>query len=286
MKPRVSQVVDATLFLMACGAIALAIMIAGAQADVLQVNIPGCSNLTVTATGQIVTVGCSGVTPPPPTSVTVPNVVGHTHVDAVNALQSATLSVGAVSTQSSGSVPSGSVVSQNPGAGTSALPGTSVALVESTGSGAWSGTCPGFTNTRLLVENWAAPARLFTRDYGGFGADDIVVVQITTGTQASTGNTLRIAAAEWQDPGSQRIAALSDKPCDFVGLPGLGSTVPGNLSPTINFTVVTPYAPFPGYYPILGIPNKTYYFNIKNTPGQCNTPTCNIAVDLVKNGNP
>jgi beta-lactam-binding protein with PASTA domain len=68
---------------------------------------------------------------PPP--VAVPNVVGLTQAAAGTALTAATLTTGAVTQATSATVPAGSVISQNPIAGTLVPPGTGVALVVSSG---------------------------------------------------------------------------------------------------------------------------------------------------------
>ena len=65
--------------------------------------------------------------------VAVPDVVNRTQAAATTALTGAGLALGAVSQQSSATVPSGSVISQNPAAGTGVAAGSAVALVVSTG---------------------------------------------------------------------------------------------------------------------------------------------------------
>jgi subtilase family serine protease len=66
-------------------------------------------------------------------SVSVPNVVGLTQAGATSALTGAGLTVGTVSTASSATVPSGSVISENPLAGTGVTSGSAVNLTISTG---------------------------------------------------------------------------------------------------------------------------------------------------------
>jgi serine protease len=70
----------------------------------------------------------AGVQPIP-----VPSVVGQTQAAATNTLTNAGLAVGTVTNESSTTVPSGSVISQTPAAGASVAPGSTVALVVSTG---------------------------------------------------------------------------------------------------------------------------------------------------------
>src|SRR5439155_1509574 len=65
--------------------------------------------------------------------VAVPDVVNLTQVAATAALAGAGLTVGTVTTASSTTVPAGSVISQNPTAGTQVVVGTPVAFVVSTG---------------------------------------------------------------------------------------------------------------------------------------------------------
>jgi hypothetical protein len=65
--------------------------------------------------------------------VSVPNVVGLTQAGATGALTGAGLTVGTVSTASSATVPSGSVISENPLAGTGVTSGSAVNLTISTG---------------------------------------------------------------------------------------------------------------------------------------------------------
>jgi concanavalin A-like lectin/glucanase superfamily protein/Big-like domain-containing protein/PASTA domain-containing protein len=75
----------------------------------------------------------AGVVPPPPPPVTVPSVVGLTQSAAQTAITGAGLTVGTITTANSSTVPSGSVISQNPTGGTSAPAGSAVALTVSLG---------------------------------------------------------------------------------------------------------------------------------------------------------
>ena len=74
-----------------------------------------------------------------PAPVTVPDVVGQTQAAATTAISGAGLVVGTVTPQSSATVPAGSVISQNPAAGTSVAPGSAVNLVVSLGPAPVSG---------------------------------------------------------------------------------------------------------------------------------------------------
>ena len=64
---------------------------------------------------------------------TVPSIGGLTQAAATSAITAANLTVGTITTQSSATVPSGIVISQNPTGGTLVAPGTSVSFVVSTG---------------------------------------------------------------------------------------------------------------------------------------------------------
>jgi RHS repeat-associated protein len=68
-----------------------------------------------------------------PVMVSVPDVVGQPQADAEAAIIAASLSVGAITTANSDTVPAGSVISQDPVGGTSVAEGSSVNLVVSLG---------------------------------------------------------------------------------------------------------------------------------------------------------
>lgn len=149
-------------------------------------------------------------------------------------------------------------------------------------STAWNGTCPGFDTTALLTMDWNHPARLYTRDVGGFTPRGVVVVQFTTGSVSSTNMLPRIAAAEFSSSPSSRIATLSPTPCDFGPQAALGAAGEGN-SVTMVFALGTGSGY--GYYPVLQL-NTTYYLNIKNSPNATciANGVCDMFIDLVKSG--
>jgi hypothetical protein len=95
---------------------------------------------TPTATTQVApgsAVDLTVSTGPPP--VQVPNVFNVTQAAATTAITNAGLVVGTVTSDSSSTVPAGSVISQTPPAGTSVAPGSAVNLVVSTGPPSGSG---------------------------------------------------------------------------------------------------------------------------------------------------
>ena len=77
-----------------------------------------------------------------PATVSVPNVVNQTQAAATSAITAAGLTVGSVTTQSSPTVASGSVISQNPAAGGSVASGSAVNLVVSSGPASASNRAP------------------------------------------------------------------------------------------------------------------------------------------------
>ena len=86
-----------------------------------------------------------------PAQVTVPNAVGQTQAAAQTAITGAGLTVGAVTTQPSTTVPAGSVISQNPAAGASVAAGSTVALVVSSGPPAVGAPIPTLSEWALLL---------------------------------------------------------------------------------------------------------------------------------------
>ncbi|SPE28736.1 exported hypothetical protein [Candidatus Sulfotelmatomonas gaucii] len=91
--------------------------------------------------------------------VAVPNIVDQTQSDATTAITGAGLIVGNVTSQSSSIVPAGSVISENPAAGTQTTVGSSVSLVLSTGQ-------PPAANQLSLLNNY-----FVTGDYVSAGVN-------------------------------------------------------------------------------------------------------------------
>jgi hypothetical protein len=144
----------------------------------------------------------------------------------------------------------------------------------------WNGTCSGFDNTRLIVMDWNNPTRMLTRNFGGFNANDVIVVQFTTGSLSTTNNLPHITAVEYGSSPSSRQGVLSATPCDFSPQPVIGATSYGN---TITSLFAIGSGTGFGYYPVLQ-PNTTYYVNIKNMPNPncASNANCDMSVDLIK----
>jgi hypothetical protein len=107
------------------------------------------------ATGNEINGAFTGVIEMVPSQddVEVPDVVGMTQSGAESAIESAGLTVGAVSTESSTSIPAGNVISQDPGAGVSVAPNSKVNIVVSTGAAP-----SAIPNPDALSGNWYDPA--------------------------------------------------------------------------------------------------------------------------------
>jgi hypothetical protein len=146
----------------------------------------------------------------------------------------------------------------------------------------WSGRCDGFASTRVIELNWAAPNRQLTANYGGFGTNDALVVQFTTGNVSTTNNLPNITAVEYGSSPSSRTAVLSATPCDFSQQATPGAMSVGN-SVTAVFAIGTGSG-F-GFYPVLTT-NTTYYLNIKNSANAtcASNGVCEMSVDLIKRG--
>jgi len=118
-------------------AITNANLVVGTVTTQSSTTVPSGSVISQTPTsGTQVAVGSSVnlVVSSGPPQVAVPNVVGLTQAAATTAITNANLVVGTVTTQSSTTVPSGSVISQTPTSGTQVAVGSSVNLVVSSGA--------------------------------------------------------------------------------------------------------------------------------------------------------
>ena len=177
---------------------------------------------TNVAPGTVMTITVS-IGPGAPANVNVPNVVGMTQTAAGTALTNASLTVGATTTQSSTTVPSGSVISQNPGAGASVAPGSAVALVISSGapvtppatgglvlalgfeeaSGNVAADSSAAPMNGTLAAGAAAPTRVAAGKYGralSFDGGDSVAIADVTASKLDLTNGMTLEA--WVNPSS------------------------------------------------------------------------------------
>jgi hypothetical protein len=120
-------------------------------------------------------------------------------------------------------------------------------------------------NVKLLQWDWTHPQRQYSESVGGFGPDDIIAVQFTTGSVPTVGSLPRATGAEYRGPPLPRDACFSLLPGDFahpISGPFGGGVLVGQ-SITLVFALQTADM----YYPTLKL-NTTYYLNVRNRDGQ------------------
>ena len=145
--------------------------------------------------------------------VSVPDLSGMTQTDATNALTSAGLKLGTVTQQTSTTVPSGSVISQDPAAGKKVNKGSTVSIVVSTGSPSpspsptptTSPTTSGVAVPNVLgVDSSTAEQQLTALGLGvayrqkpntGQPSGTVVKIQPTAGTVVPAGSTVLLVIA-------------------------------------------------------------------------------------------
>ncbi|MGE4180758.1 MAG: PASTA domain-containing protein [Limisphaerales bacterium] len=145
-----------------------------------------------------------------PVLVAVPDVVGLTQAAAEAAIVGAGLTVGAVATANHPTIPAGEVISQNPVAGASVAPATSVALTISLGAG---------EPALILVEVTPANLELVagqTRQYTAMGTwsdghqEDITSTVTWLSTEFAVASVTAGGLATALDSGSTAIQATRD----------------------------------------------------------------------------
>jgi hypothetical protein len=142
----------------------------------------------------------------------------------------------------------------------------------------------GYAQTVVINETWSAATfpRLYTQNFGGFHANDALIIHFKTGSLTAPGKSGVISLAEWNSPPSSRHATLSASPCDFGdGMqPPFSAAGPTN---TIQLFYSVGGTPVTGGYPVLNT-NTDYYVNIRNMPASsCNSaPACDMFVDFAK----
>jgi hypothetical protein len=141
-----------------------------------------------------------------PGSVRVPGVVGLTQAAASTAIADAGLVVGTVTEQSSATVPTGTVISQSPTAGTTVAVGSSVSIAVSTGS----------------VAYVLSPLSIAFGDQA---------LNLASNSQTITLSSIGDAALPITS-----IALSGTNPTQFTQINNCGSSVPAGGSCTINVT--------------------------------------------------
>jgi beta-lactam-binding protein with PASTA domain len=168
-------------------------------------------------------------------SVSVPNVVGLTQAAASNAIASAGLVVGTVTNAASETVPAGSVISQNPSAGTSVASGSAVDLVVSSGppppaqrtfvspTGADANLCAAAAPCRSFNRAIARAASggevivLASAGYGPANIDKPITIVAVDGVYAGVSVTSGTGIVV--NPGSGRVTLIG------LSINGLGGTI-------------------------------------------------------------
>jgi hypothetical protein len=148
-------------------------------------------------------------------SVAVPNVVGDTQAAAATAITAAGLTVGTVTMQSSGTVTSGNIISENPAAGVSVTKGSAVALAVSSG--------PAMVTVPNVVGDSQAAA---TTAITGAGLTLGMVTMQSSATVAS-GSVISENPAAGTSVASGSPVALAVSTGAAVSTPALGGVVIG-----------------------------------------------------------
>jgi len=143
---------------------------------------------------------------------------------------------------------------------TLSVPGTTTTTGNPTGAL----SCSGFNKTLVIDVAWSsttAATRYVTQQYGGFGANDALVVRFTPPAGASFGSGA-LSGAEYSGPTTTRTGKISTSPCDFstatqFTLYNAFSASTFNLPIQVGGTQLA--------WTMLMAPGTTYYLNIKNT---------------------
>jgi hypothetical protein len=193
---------------------------------------------------------------------------------------------------------------------------TNKSLSYSTGGGGGGGGGGGPVDTsactalgltaKVVVASWNG-AQIDTVNGVGFGPNDALIVQFTTGsfTTSTTGGLGALSGVEFSGPTTPRAGALSTSPCDFtvgmaeyswkskISAPGQcnKTAFSGFTGPSVGFSVAAlgDMTSSSTSCQALLQPNTTYYWNLTNfTPAppngtqQCNQSACNMRITLTK----
>jgi beta-lactam-binding protein with PASTA domain len=163
-----------------------------------------------------------------PAPVTVPNVVGLTEAAARTAITGATLTVGVITTANHATVPLGSIISQNPAAGTSAPVGAAVALVRSLGPvGVTVPNVVGLTEAAARTAVTGATLTvgvITTANHATVPLGSIISQNPAAGTSAPVGAAVALVRSLGPTVGVDGIAPVSIAPAQNINLSSLPST--------------------------------------------------------------
>jgi regulation of enolase protein 1 (concanavalin A-like superfamily) len=164
-----------------------------------------------------------------PATVIVPQLIGLTQSSATAALTSAGLVVGAITNATSNTVPAGSVIDQTPAANTSVAPGTSVALVIS--SGPLPVTIPNVVNltqqdaTAALIAKGLSVGTIATAASDTVASGCVISQTPSAGTIVPSGSSVALTISS--GPSS---TAWKDQDVGTVGVSGSSSFASGTYT--------------------------------------------------------
>jgi beta-lactam-binding protein with PASTA domain/Ca2+-binding RTX toxin-like protein len=142
----------------------------------------------------------------PTTGVTVPNVIGQTEASATAELTAANLEVGLITTDNSNTVPEGSIISQDPAAGTQVAAGSQVALVRSLGPASTTATVPNVVGqteaaARTAITNAGfIVGAITTASHATVPSGSIISQNPAGGTSATTGSAIALVRSTGPEP--------------------------------------------------------------------------------------
>ncbi|MEN6441922.1 MAG: PKD domain-containing protein, partial [Syntrophobacter sp.] len=164
-----------------------------------------------------------------PPMTTVPNVTGMPRAEATAAIVAANLAVGTVTTANSASVPSGSVISQDPAAGTSVPEGLAVSLVISIGP-----VLPSAPDLGLITVGQVANGQTMVSGRAGSVQGGLAV----RATNSSTNETVSVSAGA----DGSFVLSLSAQPKDVLSLVAVDGSGLSSAPVTVSVPETVPPA--------------------------------------------
>ena len=142
-------------------------------------------------------------------------------------------------------------------------------------------SCAGFNKTLNINLPWigtATTGRVLTSSFGGFGANDAMVVQLHPPAGVLSSANGNIALYEWGGGPIARLSVISTTPCDF-STANAATLFNASKGSDPRFWLQVGGTQTPGI--VLLQPGVTYYLNVKNSG--CPTGTkCEMGMDFAK----
>ena len=208
---------------------------------------PGVQTITLTGTGAT-----NGV----PATVAVPNVIGQTQTAVSAPITAVGLAMGTVSTSSSQTVPAGTVISQNPAAGTQVAVGSAVNLLVSTGLPKPPTANPLSLNNNYFVTGDYVSAGVTLRG-AGIGGLATGSITIPSYTQSATngvpaGADVVEALLYWQTLENTPVASSTVGSFNGYSIVGqqIGSDIPNYVDGQFTGTIRSYRAEVNAYLPV------------------------------------